>query len=123
MENFDDLIRKQSEYKTIREDKYKQDSRDRLSKILKKKVETTMIGALSSIEDHFAFLWSSKEGSLSVEQKMMYDVYQKVRSEILDKGNTQARNIDAELAQYEVKWLRYQTVLPVFPKEQQGDNK
>lgn len=122
MENFDDLIRKQSEYKAIREDKYKQDSRDRLSKILRKKVETTMIGALSSIEDHFSFLWSSKEGTLSVEQKMMYDIYQKIRSEILDKGNTQARNVDAELAQYDVKWLRYQATLPVYPREQ-GDVK
>lgn len=118
MENFDDLIRKQSEYKAIREDKYKQDSRDRLSKILRKKVETTMIGALSSIEDHFSFLWSSKEGTLSVEQKMMYDIYQKIRSEILDKGNTQARNVDAELAQYDVKWLRYQATLPVLPRQQ-----
>ena len=45
MEDYSDLIKKQSEYKSMREDKYKQDSRVRLSKILKKKVETTMIGA------------------------------------------------------------------------------
>jgi hypothetical protein len=121
MENFDELIRKQSEYKQQREDKYRQDSRDRLSKILKKKVETTMIGALSSIEDHFSFLWSSGDGPMSPEQKMMYDTFQKVRSEILDKGNAQSRNIDAELAQYEVKWLRYQTVIPIKTKETKGE--
>jgi hypothetical protein len=124
MENFDDLIRQQSEYKSVREDKFKQDSRDRLSKILKKKVETTMIGALSSIEDHFAFLWTSKDGGMSPEQKIMYDTFQKVRSEILDKGNTQSRNVDAELAQYEVKWLRYQTSMPVISRktgEEQDD--
>jgi len=113
MENYDDLIREQSEYKQKREDKYRQDSRDRLSKILKKKVETTMIGALSSLEEHFSFLWDAGDGAMSPEQKMMYDAFQKVRSEILDKGNTQSRNVDAELAQYEVKWLRFQTVLPV----------
>jgi transcription termination factor Rho len=118
VENFDELIRKQSEYKSVREDKYKQDSRDRLSKILKKKVETTMIGALSSIEDNFSFLWSSKEGELSSEQKTMYEAFQKARSEILDKGNTQCRNVDAELAQYDVKWLRYQATLPVYPRHQ-----
>ena len=117
MENFDDLIRQQSEYKSVREDKFKQDSRGRLSKILKKKVETTMIGALSSIEDHFAFLWTSKDGGMSPEQKIMYDTFQKVRSEILDKGNTQSRNVDAELAQYEVKWLRYQTSMPVISRK------
>jgi hypothetical protein len=124
MENFDDLIRQQSEYKSIREDKFKQDSRDRLSKILKKKVETTMIGALSSLEDHFAFLWTSKDGGMSPEQKIMYDTFQKVRSEILDKGNTQSRNVDAELSQYDVKWLRYQTSMPVISRkigEEQDD--
>ena len=72
-----------------------------------------MIGALSSIEDHFSFLWTSQEDTLSPEQKIMYDLFQKVRSEILDKGNTQSRNVDAELAQYDVKWLRYQVSLPL----------
>ena len=83
-----------------------------------------MIGALSSIEDHFAFLWTSKDGGMSPEQKIMYDTFQKVRSEILDKGNTQSRNVDAELAQYEVKWLRYQTNMPVISRktgEEQDD--
>ena len=113
MAGFDDLIRQQSEYKNLRDDKYKNDSKHRLSKILKKKVETSMIGALSSIEEHFSFLWSSDNPEMTPEQKMMYDTFQKVRSEILDKGNTQARNVDAELAQYDVKWLRYNAIIPV----------
>jgi transcription termination factor Rho len=117
MNNYDDLIRKQSEYKSMREDKYRVDSKERLSKILKKKVQTTMIGALSSIEEHFSFLWSTEKSEMTPEQKIMYDTFQKVRSEILDKGNTQARNIDAELAQYDVKWLRYQNNIPVTNKD------
>jgi len=121
---FNDLIRKQNEYKAARDGKYKNDSKDRLSKIMKKKVETTMIGALSSIEDHFAFLWSSTDGNVSEEQKIMYDLFQKVRSEILDKGNTQARNVDSELAQYDVTWLRYSVEIPVKPMEDgQNDQK
>jgi len=118
MADFDDLIRQQTEYKALREDKYKADSRDRLSKILKKKVETTMIGSLSSIEEHFSFLWTATGGEMTPEQKIMFDVFQTVRSEILDKGNTQSRNVDAELSQYEVKWLRYNTALPI--KELKG---
>ena len=113
MGDFDKLIRDRSEYKQTREEKYKYDSKDRLSKILKKKVQTTMIGALSSIEEHFSFLWSTEGSEMTPEQQIMYDTFQKVRSEILDKGNTQARNVDAELAQYDVKWLRYQTNIPV----------
>ena len=113
MDDINDLIRQNKEYKKVREDKYRQDSKDRLSKIIKKKVETTMIGALSSIEQHFGFLWENKSGKLSAEQQAMYDLYQKVRSEILDKGNSQARNIDAELSQYDVNWLRYSVNIPV----------
>ena len=113
MENFDKLIRQRSEYKSIREDQFKYDSKERLSKILRKKVETTMIGALSSVEEHLGFLWSGDGGELTEQQKAMYDIYQKIRSDILDKGNAQARNIDAELNQYDVKWLRYSMDIPV----------
>ena len=120
MDEFNDLIRQQNEYKRIREDKLKSDSKHRLSKILKKKVETTMIGALSSVEEHFSFLWTSQSGGeLTPEQQIMYDTFQKVRSEILDKGNTQARNVDAELNQYDVKWLRYSVNIPVKTSDNQ----
>lgn len=120
MENFDDIIRKRSEYKQARSEKYKYDSKDRLSKILRKKVETTMIGAISSIEDHFSFLWEAKDSEMTEEKKFMYETFQKVRSEILDKGNTQARNVDAELNQYEVKWMRYSIEMPVKPNKEGG---
>lgn len=105
---------KKSDYKKIRENKYKLDSRDRLSKILKKKIQTTMIGALSSIEENFGFLWQPKNGQSTKEQQAMKILYDRVRSEILDRGNSQARNVDAELAQYEIEWLRYSIKIPVI---------
>tara|TARA_R110000751_G_scaffold127995_2_gene230074 strand:- start:1373 stop:1738 length:366 start_codon:yes stop_codon:yes gene_type:complete len=117
MEEYNSLIRQHAEYKKVREDRYKCDSKDRLSKILRKKVETTMIGALSSVEKHLGFLWTSDD-ELTPEQKTMYEIYQKVREEVLDKGNSQARNVDAELNQYDVKWLRYTSQIPVKPQEE-----
>jgi hypothetical protein len=103
------------DYKKTRESKYKADSRDRLSKILKKKIQTTMIGALSTLEENFSFLWTNESGSpLTKDQEVMKNLYNKVRSEILDRGNNQARNIDAELAQYEIEWTRYQMKIPVI---------
>ena len=113
MDGFNELVRQQSDYKKKREDKYRSDSKDRLTKILKKKVETTMIGALSSIEEHFSFLWEANGNEMTPEQRMMMEVYQKVRSEILDKGNTQARNIDTELSQYDITWLKNSITIPV----------
>jgi len=112
MEEYNRLIKTQTEYKKTRDESYKAKSKDRLSKILKKKVETTMVGALSSIEEHFQFLWNSDD-ELSEEQQTMFDIYQTVRSEILDKGNSQARNVDAELSQYDIKWLKYSLNIPV----------
>ena len=110
-----------SDYKKVRESKYKLDSKDRLAKILKKKIQTTMIGALSSIEENFGFLWNSKQDELTKDQEIMKDLYQKVRSEILDKGNNQARNIDAELAQYDVEWLKYSIKIPVITNKEEKD--
>ena len=103
-----------SDYKNARDRKYKSESKERLSKILKKKIQTTMIGALSTIEENFGFLWEHTEGKTEAEQEIMKELYKKVRSEILDKGNNQARNIDAELAQYDVEWLRYNMKIPVI---------
>ena len=89
-----------------------------MSKILRKKIETTMIGALSSIEDKFGFLWGNgQEEPLTDEQEIMKDLYNTVRSEILDRGNNQARNIDAELGQYEVEWKKYSMTIPVINKD------
>jgi len=117
-ENYADLIRKNTDYKNKRSERYKIDSKERLSKIIRKKVETTMIGALSTIEENFGFLWSNEDGSpLTGEQEAMKDLYQIVRSDILDKGNNQARNVEAELSQYEIEWLKYSMNIPVILKE------
>jgi len=92
-------------YKKQRSDKYKEQSKIRLSDNIKKKIQTTMIGAISSIEDHFGEFLDSDE-SLSA-------IFQNVRADILDKGNHQLRNVDVELSQYEVEWNRYTYAMPV----------
>ena len=116
---FNENQRIMQDYKQKREEKYKQDSRDRLGKIVKKKIETTMIGALSSVEEHFGFLWGRNEaGAKTEEQKVMEELFQQVRSEILDRGNTQSRNIEVELANYDVSWKKYSLKLPVKPRQE-----
>lgn len=121
--NYSDLIREKSDYKARRDEKYKTQSKDRLSKIIRKKIETTMIGALSTIEDSFGFLWGQgQDEPLSEEQEIMKDLFQNVRSEILDRGNNQARNVDAELAQYDVEWKKYSITLPVMNSRQEEKN-
>tara|TARA_R100000808_G_scaffold19731_1_gene42749 strand:- start:15468 stop:15866 length:399 start_codon:yes stop_codon:yes gene_type:complete len=112
--DFSELVRASRQYKSDKDAKYKDSSRDRLSKIAKKKIETTMIGALSSVEKNLGFLWGHEEQrDLTPEEQHVKNIYDQIRSEILDKGNNQIRNLEAELAQYEVTWLRYHMTLPI----------
>jgi hypothetical protein len=90
---------------------YKKHSRERLLKIVKKKIQTAMIGALDAIERH-----------LKDYPEIAEKVYNDMRKDILDKGNAQIRNIEAEFEQYEINWLRYTMVLPVRPLGPNGGN-
>ena len=58
---------------------------------------------------------------LTPEQEHMRSVYEEIRSEILDKGNTQIRNLEAEFSYYDITWLRYCMNLPVKPLESEEE--
>ena len=89
-------------------------SKTRLKKEIKKKIQTTMIGSLSSIEKYFGFLWGEEsDGELTKDQIRMRDIFEDMRTEILDKGNIQIRNADAEIESYDVTWNKYQMNLPI----------
>ena len=119
MEDYDGLIRKSEKFKSDKEERYKEVSKQRLLKIGQKKIQTTMIGALSSVEKHFGFLWGhEKEEELTAEQQHVKDLFEEVRAEILDRGNNQIRNLEAELAHYDVSWLRYHMSIPFKPSNQ-----
>lgn len=113
-ESYEELVRKHEQFKAAKEAKYKDVSKDRLLKISKKKIQTTMIGALSTLEKQFGFLWGhGTEEPLTPEQQHLRDLYDEVRSEILDRGNAQSRNLEAEFSQYDISWNRYKMELPV----------
>jgi hypothetical protein len=118
-EGYKTLIQMKRESEARQKAKYRADSKERLKKIAAKKIQTTMIGALDSIEKHLGFLWEEdEEGKCNAGLRETYDL---VRQEILDRGNDQIRNLMTELDQYDIEWLRYQLKLQVKPrpKEQQ----
>lgn len=89
-------------------------SKNRLKKEIKKKIQTTMIGSLSSIEKYFGFLWGEdSDYELTKDQIRMRDIFEELRTEILDKGNIQLRNADAEIESYDVTWRNYHINLPI----------
>lgn len=100
------------------EQKYKESSKERLTKIAKKKVLTTAVGCLSVVEKYLGFLWGHNEDrELTPEEQQLRDIfYDKVREEIFNVGNNQMRNIQTEIEQYDIEWKRYKITLPVKPE-------
>ena len=90
-----------------------QRSKIRLKKDVKKKIETTMIGALASVENHFGGLWGHDSPDPTAEQARFKEIYEELRSEILDKGNAQIRTSESEIENYDVTWNKYHYNIPI----------
>ena len=118
MEEYNKFLQQSLEYKKAREDRYKDVSRDRLFRVAKKKIETTMIGALSTIEEYFGFLWGFNDAdeARTPEQKHLRDIYDEARAKILDRGNTQIRNLESELVNYDISRKKHFITMPVIPQ-------
>lgn len=111
-----------SDYKNRREDVLKNDGQRSLSDVVNKKLKTIMIGSIHSIEKHLGFLWGHEDNEeLTEDQMILRDLFQLVRTEILDKGNAQSRYIDSELSQYEIKKKKFNLVLPVKIGKKEND--
>jgi hypothetical protein len=96
-------------------EKFLENSRKRLDKIMTTKIRTSFIGAIDAFERNFGFLWGQeKEESERTEtEKQMFELYQKARTEALNTGNTQLRNARTEIANNVVEWKRYHLDFPV----------
>jgi hypothetical protein len=93
------------------EHKYKDSSKKRFLNILKKKFDTTTIGSLAILEELFGELWGHgiPYGSLTEEEEEWREVWNEVRTKILDLGNSNLRGAQSEIAQYTLSWNRYVT--------------
>lgn len=112
------LLAQKKEREEASKKRYLEDSKQRLLKIITTKMRTIMIGSIDSIEKN---LCAPYEDDNSEEARSIREVFAKIRQEILDKGNTQIRNTESEFQQYLIEWLRYRLVLPVKPRNGQGD--
>ena len=102
----------------IREERLAEQCKKRLSAIISKKIETTFIGAIASVESYLGFLWgiNLRDAERTEEQKKFFELWKALRSEILTNGNTQLRAAQNEITQYNVHWNRYHTELKVIDK-------
>ena len=92
-------------------ERYKDGSKRRLSNILKKKFDTTIIGSLAAFEDRFGDLWGHgiSIDQLDEDQKYWRGLWMETRSKVLDNGNANLRAAQNEISQYTLSWNRYVT--------------
>ncbi len=94
--------------KRSNEDKYKNNSKKRLIANLTKKFEICIIGSLATCEDGFGKLWGHKsDRNRDLKEQEWYDIWQEVRTNILNNGHKQLRAALNEIAEYTMTWDRY----------------
>jgi arginyl-tRNA--protein-N-Asp/Glu arginylyltransferase len=81
-----------------------QRSKQHLKDLMATKIQTTMIGAIKSVEDHLGDLWGHglHPQDMTDEQYDLYQKWQACRTEILNKGNAQKRTVESEFDQYNI---------------------
>ena len=99
----------------------KEKSKDRLKAAVQKRIKTTMIGSISSIEKIFGDLWGHECEFRTAEQEELYQVFVELRTEILDNGNLQIRSFENDLQAYEVEWTGYHLEIPILHKRKLGE--
>lgn len=104
--------------KKLSEERYLEESKKRLEKIIEKKIKTTFIGAIAAFEETFGKLWGidKDEEDLTDKEIQYNNLWELVRTKILNNGNNQIRAIKNELEHNTIKWNRY-TLTTVFFKQ------
>jgi hypothetical protein len=119
---FNRLNALQEKMKAAEEQKFLEQCRRRLDNIAQTKIKTTFIGAISAFEETFGFLWGygKNDDELTDEEKKFRELWYKVRTIILNNGNTQRRALSNEISNHVVQWNKYR-VDYIFGKPK-GDN-
>lgn len=86
-------------------------AQNRLGVSLNKRMRTIMIGSLAAFEDSFSLLWGSDKpmSDLTDKETKFRELWEQTRTNILNKGNNQARLATEELGEYTTEWNRHYT--------------
>ena len=91
--------------------RYREGCKKRLLGTIEKKFKTTIIWAIASVEAGFGELWGhgKPEVELTDKEREFREIWQEVRTEILNKGNNNLRGAQDEIAQYSTVWEGFRT--------------
>lgn len=110
--------------KQLNEERAQLGAKKQLMRHMQTKIKTTMIGALASFEENFGYLWGHglPSDQLTESQRDLRELWEDVRTEILDKGNTQSRGAMDEISQYTLSWNKFHMDLVVKPNRDNPNN-
>src|SRR5688572_18077035 len=101
LQKFMTMKRKSQEASQMR---FAEESRKRLGKIIATKITTTFIGSLAAFEKAFGFLWGQgkRDAERTEEERQFFNIWESVRTEVLNNGNGQLRAIQNELQNHNI---------------------
>ncbi len=101
-----DLKRQHEAAKRLNEERSQIYAKRKLIDNLSKKFKTTMIGALACFEAEFGHLWGNgkPDEKLTESEIEFREMWERTRTEVLNKGNNQLRAAQDELGQYSFKF-------------------
>lgn len=104
MKNVDLASKKYKEEEKNKQFNFEKNSKSKIQEVISTKLRTTFIGALSSVEECFGFLWGEDEdeNNLTETQLKWKEIWIDCRTRILNNGNSQLRAIKNELKNYTV---------------------
>ena len=95
-----------SGFKQFKEQQDSLRAKEKLLEQAKKKITTTMIGALSDLE------------SLAADYLAAHpEIHEQLRSNILDRGNNQLRNLEIDFSYFDITIKKHTFILPVTQKK------
>jgi hypothetical protein len=103
----------QQKLKEKRHQDFLNKSRDKLVGSIKKLLMTTAIGSLAEIENMFGELWGHglPKGQLTKDQLETRELWEELRTKILDRVNKNIRNLESMAPLYSIEWLGYKMEL------------
>ena len=99
-----------------------------------RRIQTTMIGALSKMENSFGHLWGHfKDGPLTEQEEAFADLWDDTRNAILNQGNKEIRNLKQDHEKCVIDHIRDSGGIPLTmqtkfhsriedPKDKKGTN-
>ena len=113
--NMRKVTRARREDEVVQKRHFNDQSRRRLSTILRKKLQTTFIGALDKFEKEFGHIWGhgKPETSLTDREIRWREIWEETRTGVLNNGNNQLRSLLNELTEYDIHWNGKQAILEI----------